>query len=155
MMAFISTPLGKVTVKSATVSANRRGLRMQSDSEPVVSRRALLSGALAAALAAALARARPAQARIDYEGIGYLGGGDKIDVNNANVRAYRKFPGLYPTAAKKIVQGGPYGTPEDILKNPELSERDKEVIKKYMDRFVALPPTPEYFTDRVNNGIYK
>jgi len=29
------------------------------------------------------------------------------------------------------------------------------VIKQYMDRFVALPPAPEYFTDRVNNGIYK
>jgi photosystem II PsbU protein len=128
---------------------------MQSESEPTVSRRALLTGAVAAALAAALARARPAEARIDYEGIGYLGGGEKIDVNNANVRAYRKYPGLYPTAAKKIVQGGPYSSPDDILKNPELTERDKEVIKKYMDRFVALPPAPEYFTDRVNNGIYK
>jgi len=154
-MAFISTPFAKVSAKRASVSVNRRALCMRSDADPVVSRRALLSGALAVAVAAAMARARPANARIDYEGVGYLGGSDKVDVNNANVRAYRRFPGLYPTAAKKIVQGGPYNSPEDILKNPELTERDKEVIKQYMDRFVALPPAPEYFTDRVNNGIYK
>ena len=31
-----------------------------------------------------------ANAEIDYFGIIYLGGGDKIDINNANIRAYLK-----------------------------------------------------------------
>ena len=31
-----------------------------------------------------------AKAEIDYFGIIYLGGGDKIDINNANIRAYLK-----------------------------------------------------------------
>ena len=33
---------------------------------------------------------QPAKAEIDYFGIIYLGGGDKIDINNANIRAYLK-----------------------------------------------------------------
>jgi len=79
-MAFISTPFAKVSAKRASVSANRRALCMRSDADPVVSRRALLSGAVAVAVAAAMARARPANARIDYEGVGYLGGSDKVDI---------------------------------------------------------------------------
>lgn len=120
-----------------------------------VTRRALLSIVGAAAVAAILGRAGSASARIDYEGVPYLGGSDKIDVNNANVRAYKKMPGMYPTAAKKIVQGAPYNSPDDILKNPELTESEKESIKKYMDRFLTLPPQSEYVLDQVNNGIYR
>ena len=44
-----------------------------------------------------------ANARIDYEGVKYLGGGDQIDLNNANVRAYLRLPGMYPSIAGKIV----------------------------------------------------
>ena len=43
-----------------------------------------------------------ARAEVDYEGIKYLGGGDKIDLNNANIRAYLKLPGLYPNIASKV-----------------------------------------------------
>lgn len=47
--------------------------------------------------------------------MGYLGGGDKVDLNNANVRAYVKYPGLYPTIAGKIVSHGPYKNVGDVF----------------------------------------
>jgi hypothetical protein len=47
--------------------------------------------------------------------VGYLGGGDKVDLNNANVRAYVKYPGLYPTIAGKIVSHGPYKNVGDVF----------------------------------------
>lgn len=52
-----------------------------------------------------------ARAEVDYDGIKYLGGGDKIDLNNANIRAYLKVPGIYPTVAGKIVTNGASGLP--------------------------------------------
>jgi photosystem II PsbU protein len=59
---------------------------------------------------------QPASAEIDYDGVKYLGGGDKIDVNNANIRAYLKVPGLYPSIASKLVKNGPYKTVADVEK---------------------------------------
>eukprot|EP00444_Apocalathium_aciculiferum_P030687 CAMPEP_0183429802 /NCGR_PEP_ID=MMETSP0370-20130417/49113_1 /TAXON_ID=268820 /ORGANISM="Peridinium aciculiferum, Strain PAER-2" /LENGTH=129 /DNA_ID=CAMNT_0025614937 /DNA_START=58 /DNA_END=443 /DNA_ORIENTATION=+ len=48
--------------------------------------------------AAALAMAPAAGlAIVDYDAVKYLGGSDKVDINNANVQAYRQFPGMYPT----------------------------------------------------------
>ena len=43
----------------------------------------------------------------------YLGGGDKIDLNNANIRAYLKCPGMYPNAAGKVRLPGksPHASP--------------------------------------------
>ncbi|CAN0478056.1 unnamed protein product, partial [Ectocarpus sp. 12 AP-2014] len=38
--------------------------------------------------------AAPALAEVDNPVVPFLGGGDKIDVNNANVRAYIKLPGM-------------------------------------------------------------
>merc|ERR1719410_125849 len=59
-----------------------------------------------AATAAIFAGVPAANAIRDYENVGYLGGGDKIDINNANVRVYTKFPGMYPTIGGKIASGG-------------------------------------------------
>lgn len=53
--------------------------------------------------------------------MGYLGGGDKVDLNNANVRAYTQFPGLYPTIAGKIVSHGPYKSVGDVYGSAGLS----------------------------------
>merc|ERR1719353_1758981 len=64
------------------------------------SRRAFLSKVAGAATGAAVAA--PARADTDYAGLPYLGGSEKIDVNNANVRVYAKLPGMYPGAAGKI-----------------------------------------------------
>merc|ERR1711897_41914 len=98
---------------------------------------ASVAGAAALALAPAVA-----PAIVDYDGIKYLGGSDKVDLNNANVQAYRQFPGMYPTAAGQIATHGPYS-------------RLKDIMKKYEKNFVCLPPNQAYVLDRVNNGMYR
>jgi photosystem II PsbU protein len=96
-----------------------------------------------------------AKAEIDYDGIKYLGGGDKIDVNNANIRAYLKLPGLYPNIASKIVANGPFKTSADLQNMPGLSGAEKDILKKYTDKFVVLDAKPEYVIDKINNGLYR
>ena len=56
-----------------------------------------------------------------HAGVGYLGGSDKVDVNNANVRVYARFPGMYPSAAGKIVSHGPYKSVGDLYNIPGLT----------------------------------
>jgi len=108
-----------------------------------------------AAAAAIVATAAPANAVRDYENIAYLGGSNTVDINNANVRAYLKMPGMYPGAAGKIVTHGPYSKVSDLYEIDNLTPGEKDVIKKYSDRFVALKPSPDFVIDRVNNGLYR
>lgn len=115
-------------------------------------RREFLSAAVAAA--AGLAVPGAALAVRDYENIGYLGGSDIIDVNNANVRVYLKLPGMYPNVAGKIASNGPYGSVGELYKIPGLTDKEKDVIKKYESRFTALKPAADYVIDRINNGLY-
>jgi len=109
------------------------------------------------AAAAALVAATPltANAIRDYENIAYLGGGEVVDVNNANVRVYLKMPGLYPNVAAKIVSHGPYNSVGDLYSIPGLTGKEKDLIKKYENRFTAQKPAADYVIDRVNNGLYK
>lgn len=82
--------------------------------------------------------------------------GKKIDLNNTNVRAFRKYPGLYPTLAKKIVNGAPYKSVEDVLSLPELSANQKSLLESNLDNFTATS-TDDTFNeggDRYNNGYY-
>jgi len=119
------------------------------------SRKEFLATAAGAAGAAFLAGAAPANAIRDYENIAFLGGSQTVDVNNANVRVYLKMPGMYPGAAGKIVSHGPYKSVSEIYNIPGLTAAEKEVIKKYEGRFVALPPAADYVIDRINNGLYR
>jgi photosystem II PsbU protein len=79
----------------------------------------------------------------------------QVDVNNANVRAYIKMPGMYPSAAGKIVSNGPYATVADVYAIKGLTEKEKAVIKKYEPRLVAMEPQVMYGIDRINNGLYR
>ena len=92
---------------------------------------------------------------MDYEGIRYLGGGDKIDLNNANIRAYLKVPGIYPTVAGKIVTNGPYKSVGDVYNIPGLTSEGKAALKAAESRFVVLDVKPEYDIDKINNGLYR
>jgi len=76
-------------------------------------------------------------------------------VNNANVRAYLKMPGMYPAVAGKIVSNGPYSSVGDIYNIAGLTSREKDVMKKYESKFVALKPSADYVIDRINNGLYR
>merc|ERR1712178_433077 len=96
-----------------------------------------------------------ASAIVDYDNIQYLGGSDKVDINNANVQAYRQFPGMYPTAAGAIASHGPYKQVSDIYNIPGLDEKVKVIMKKYEGNFVVLPVNEAYFIDRINNGMYR
>lgn len=93
-----------------------------------------------------------ARAEVDYDGIKYLGGGDKVDLNNANIRAYLKIQGFYPNLASKIVKYGPFKTVADVYNMPGLSAAEKDTLKKNEGRFVTLDVKPEYDIDKINNG---
>lgn len=83
--------------------------------------------------------------------------GDKIDLNNTNVRAFQKYPGLYPTLAGKIIKNAPYKEVEDVLKIQGLSERQKQILQANLDHFKVTEVEPVYTEgfDRFNNGIYR
>ena len=80
----------------------------------------------------------------------------KVDLNNASVRCFQQYPGMYPTLAGKIVVGGPYDQVDDVLKL-DLTERQKELFQKYKENFTVTDPEialNEGF-DRINDGQYR
>ena len=80
----------------------------------------------------------------------------KVDLNNASVRRFQQYPGMYPTLAGKIVVGGPYNEVDDVLKL-DLTERQKELFAKYKENFTVTDPEialNEGF-DRINDGQYR
>ncbi|MCS7226039.1 MAG: photosystem II complex extrinsic protein PsbU [Gloeomargarita sp. SKYB31] len=81
--------------------------------------------------------------------------GKKIDLNNANVTAFRKLRGMYPTIAKLIVANAPYDKVEDVLNIPGLTEQQKEILRSHLDKFTVTEPETALVIDRINNGIYR
>ena len=80
----------------------------------------------------------------------------KVDLNNASVRRFQQYPGMYPTLAGKIVLGGPYDSVDDVLAL-DLTDRQKELFNKYKGNFTVTPPAialNEGF-DRINDGQYR
>ncbi|MBM5823211.1 MAG: photosystem II complex extrinsic protein PsbU [Cyanobacteria bacterium K_Offshore_surface_m2_011] len=80
----------------------------------------------------------------------------KVDLNNASVRRFQQYPGMYPTLAGKIVLGGPYDSVDDVLEL-DLTDRQKELFNKYKANFTVTPPAialNEGF-DRINDGVYR
>lgn len=67
--------------------------------------------------------------------------GAKIDLNNANIIAFQDFRGFYPNLAKMIVENSPYEKVEDVLEIPELSDRQKELLKSQLANFEVKTPT--------------
>jgi photosystem II PsbU protein len=78
--------------------------------------------------------------------------GQLIDLNNANIADFCQYQGLYPTIAKLILQHGPFAKVEDVLSMPDLSDRQKEVLRANLSHFtvskaivapeVRMPPRP-------------
>ncbi|MFM6182411.1 MAG: photosystem II complex extrinsic protein PsbU [Dolichospermum sp.] len=83
--------------------------------------------------------------------------GKKTDLNNTYIRAFQKYPGFYPTLAKKIVKNAPYQKVEDVLNIPKLSDKQKELLEANLDNFTVTEPASEFNEgdDRFNNGIYR
>lgn len=83
--------------------------------------------------------------------------GQKIDLNNTNIRAFAEYPGLYPTLAGILVKNAPYENVEDVLEIPGLTERQKEILRSNMEHFAVTDVEDALVGgyDRFNNGIYK
>ncbi|MFM9111090.1 MAG: photosystem II complex extrinsic protein PsbU [Prochlorococcaceae cyanobacterium] len=118
----------------------------------------LMSGVVLAGLILGLALPGPAQAadRRNEADDKIAESAGKVDLNNASVRRFQQYPGMYPTLAGKIVLGGPYETVDDVL-NLDLTDRQKELFEKYKANFTVTPPAialNEGF-DRINDGVYR
>ncbi|WP_421656020.1 photosystem II complex extrinsic protein PsbU [Leptothermofonsia sp. ETS-13] len=83
--------------------------------------------------------------------------GQKVDLNNANVRAFRQYQGLYPTLAGMIVKNAPYQKVDDVLKIPGLTEKQREILQANMQNFTVTDVEDALVegADRFNNGIYR
>jgi photosystem II PsbU protein len=82
--------------------------------------------------------------------------GKKLDLNNASVRVFTQYKGMYPTLAGKIVQNAPYSNVKDILDIPGLSDAEKQAINNNIDRFTVTEPSAALVSgdDRYNDGSY-
>jgi len=139
---------------AAFVPAARHNMKTELSAEKITGRREFMSGLAGGLGAFAIGAFAPAANAIrDYENIEYLGGGQVVDINNANVRVYLKMPGLYPTVAGKIASNGPYKSVGEIYNIPGLTGPEKDMMKKYESRFVAKSPAADYVIDRINNGL--
>lgn len=83
--------------------------------------------------------------------------GNKIDLNNTNIRAFRQYRGLYPTLARILVENAPYDKVEDILEISELTERQREFLQANLNVFTVNRPVEAFVQgqDRINPGFYK
>lgn len=73
---------------------NRSTVVMSAEKTPASRGDFIKNAASAAAILGAIAVPSAAMAEIDNPIVPFLGGSDKIDLNNANVRAYVKLPGM-------------------------------------------------------------
>ena len=82
--------------------------------------------------------------------------GQKLDLNNASVRVFTQYKGMYPTLAGKIVQNAPYSNVKDILEIPGLSDAEKQAINNNINSFTVTEPDVALTSggDRYNDGSY-
>ncbi len=82
--------------------------------------------------------------------------GGKIDLNNANIRAFAQYRGLYPNLARIVLKNAPYGSVEDVLNIEGLSDRQKQLLQANLDNFTVTDVEQALIEggDRYNNGIY-
>lgn len=83
--------------------------------------------------------------------------GSKLDLNNTNVQAFRRYPGLYPTLARKILLNAPFESVDEVLDIEGLSDRQLDVLRANLDNFTVTATDPALVegADRFNNGVYK
>lgn len=80
----------------------------------------------------------------------------KLDLNNSDVREFRKLPGFYPSLASKIIQNAPYNDVNDVLSIPGLSETQAERLQANLDEFFITDVEASMTAggDRYNPGLY-
>ncbi|BFM39563.1 photosystem II complex extrinsic protein PsbU [Synechocystis sp. LKSZ1] len=82
--------------------------------------------------------------------------GQKIDLNNSDIRDFRDLRGFYPNLASKIIKNAPYEKVEDVLNIPGLSETQQARLQANLDNFVVTEVSSELTEgdDRINPGVY-
>jgi photosystem II PsbU protein len=82
--------------------------------------------------------------------------GEKIDLNNSDIRDFRDLRGFYPNLAGKIIKNAPYEEVEDVLDIPGLSATQKERLQANLEKFTVTEPSKEFIEgdDRFNPGVY-
>lgn len=82
--------------------------------------------------------------------------GQKIDLNNSDIRDFRNLRGFYPNLAGKIIQNAPYDNVEDVFEIPGLSETQKGRLEANISSFTVTEPSIELISgdDRYNPGVY-
>ena len=80
----------------------------------------------------------------------------KLDLNNSDVREFRRLRGFYPSLASKIIQNAPYNTVEDVLEIPGLSSSQAERLQANLDEFFVtdVEASMNAGGDRYNPGLY-
>ncbi len=82
--------------------------------------------------------------------------GQKVDLNNSDIRDFRELKGFYPKLASLIIQNAPYDQVEDVLSIPGLSEAQTERLQANLDQFTVTPPAAVFNEgdERYNAGVY-
>ena len=80
----------------------------------------------------------------------------KLDLNNSDVREFRRLRGFYPDLASKIIQNAPYKDVEDVLDIPGLSPSQAERLQDNIDEFFVtdVEASMNAGGDRYNPGLY-
>ncbi len=80
----------------------------------------------------------------------------KLDLNNSDVREFRKLRGFYPNLASKIIQNAPYEKVDDVLDIPGLSDSQIERLQANIDEFFVtdVEASMNAGGDRINPGLY-
>ncbi|BBC25666.1 photosystem II complex extrinsic protein PsbU [Pseudanabaena sp. ABRG5-3] len=79
----------------------------------------------------------------------------KIDLNNANINAFREVRGAYPTLGRIIIENAPYKSFDDVLNIAGLSDAQKEILKTNADKFSLKKPDESLGRERINNANYR
>ncbi len=79
----------------------------------------------------------------------------KIDLNNANIYAFRKLPGFYPNLGRIIIDNAPYDSLDDVLNIPGLTGEQRQRIQENADKFSLFKPDNSMNRERINNSTYR
>lgn len=82
--------------------------------------------------------------------------GNKLDLNNSDLRDFRQFKGMFPTLGSLIIKNAPYESVEDVLDIQGLTEKQKEILQANLDNFTVTAPESVFLEgdQRLNVGAY-
>lgn len=82
--------------------------------------------------------------------------GNKLDLNNSDLRDFRQYKGMFPRLGSIIIKNAPYDTVEDVFDIPGLTEKQKEILQANLSNFTVTEPQSVFLEgdQRLNVGAY-